>query len=379
MRNSKAYRAVGTLVCLIFTAFFMFPLAIMLVRSFSKGGPSNYVKVFDKYNLWNNFSTSVLVVGLSLVIVALVVSFAAYAFAKLEFRGKKLLYYTLLGGMMVPAAATIYPLYQIVKLLGLVSSPFSLILPYATGSRCFNLMILKNYYDAIPDEMIEAASIDGAEGIPEKWKAPLGDKIVTMCIDKTWGGIWVPQTCTELAERVMRVTPGFLGAELCDVLNPDGYTIRCADELYCLNQMDYQPRMNGSGKDHHLPVRELARLGSNILRKEYPAFEVLVNLQGDPYFKHGENRRFSVTVRNCFEMRRQEWARITLHAPDRVEILSGKEIMLPLNNLWGACAEAEFEFNADFYPSAKLELLVDVQLEGRHSYGVVKVVVTRKG
>lgn len=129
MRNSKAYRAVGTLICLIFTAFFMFPLAIMLVRSFSKGGPSNYVKVFDKYNLWNNFSTSVLVVGLSLVIVALVVSFAAYAFAKLEFRGKKLLYYTLLGGMMVPAAATIYPLYQIVKLLGLVSSPFSLILP----------------------------------------------------------------------------------------------------------------------------------------------------------------------------------------------------------------------------------------------------------
>ena len=53
--------------------------------------------------------------------------------------------------------------------------------------------------------------------------------------------------------------------------------------------------------------------------------------------------------------------------------------MLPLNNLWSACAEAEFEFNADFYPSAKLELLVDVQLEGRHSYGVVKVVVTRKG
>ena len=233
--------------------------------------------------------------------------------------------------------------------------------------------------DAIPDEMIEAASIDGAEGIPEKWKAPLGDKIVTMCIDKTWGGIWVPQTCTELAERVMRVTPGFLGAELCDVLNPDGYTIRCADELYCLNQTDYQPRMNGSGKDHHLPVRELARLGSNILRKEYPAFEVLVNLQGDPYFKHGENRRFSVTVRNCFEMRRQEWARITLHAPDGMEILSGKEIMLPLNNLWGACAEAEFEFNADFYPSAKLELLVDVQQEGHHSYGVVKVVVTRKG
>ena len=84
-------------------------------------------------------------------------------------------------------------------------------------------------------------------------------------------------------------------------------------------------------------------------------------------------------MRNCFEMRRQEWARISVYAPDGVEFFSGRTFMLQLNNLWGACAEAEFEFNADFYPSAKLELLVDVQLEGRHSYGVVKVVMTRKG
>ena len=162
MRNSKTYLVVGTIICLLFTVFFMFPLVIMVVRSFSNGGPSNYVKVFDKYNLFLNFSTSVIVVGLSLVIVAMVVSLASFAFAKLEFPCKKLLYYTLLGGMMVPTAATIYPLYQIVKLLNLISSPFSLILPYATASCCFNLMILKNYNDAIPNEMIEAASIDGA-------------------------------------------------------------------------------------------------------------------------------------------------------------------------------------------------------------------------
>ena len=137
--------------------------------------------------------------------------------------------------------------------------------------------------------------------------------------------------------------------------------------------------MNGSGKDHPLPVRELARLGSNVLRKEYPAFEMQVDLLGDPYFTHGETRKIHVTVRNCFEMRRQEWAKVTLHAPEGVELLSAREIMLPLNNLWGATAEAEFEFNADFYPSAKLEMLVEAQLEGRHSYGTIKVVMTRRG
>ena len=162
MRNSRTYRIVGMIVCLLFTAFFMFPLVIMVTRSFARNGFMNYVKVFDKFNLTFNFLTSILVVGSTLIIVAIVVSFAAFAFSKLDIPGKKVLYYILLGGMMVPAAATIYPLYTIVKLLGLISAPFSLILPDATASCCFNLMILKNYYDAIPNELIEAASIDGA-------------------------------------------------------------------------------------------------------------------------------------------------------------------------------------------------------------------------
>jgi raffinose/stachyose/melibiose transport system permease protein len=162
MRNSKSYHIVGFIVCLLATAFFMFPLAIMVTRSFMKGGLSNYLKVFDKYNLSANFLTSLITVSFSMVIVAFVVSFAAFAFSKLSFAGNKVIYYTLLGGMMVPAAATIYPLFQIVKSLGLISSPFSLVFPYATGSCCFNLMILKNYYDDVPDEMLEAAYMDGA-------------------------------------------------------------------------------------------------------------------------------------------------------------------------------------------------------------------------
>ncbi len=188
--------------------------------------------------------------------------------------------------------------------------------------------------------------IDGASGLPEKWKAPLGDKIVTMCIDKTSRGFWVPETCTELAERIMRVTPGFLGADLCDVLAPGGYTICCADNLYCLDQSDYQARINGSGKEHHLPIRALTALGSNVLRTEYPAFEVMIDMMGEPHFRQGETRKFRVIVRNCFEMRQQQWTRIALHAPAGVEVLSASEVMLPLNNLWGATAEMEFAFNA---------------------------------
>ena len=64
--------------------------------------------------------------------------------------------------MMIPTAAVLFPLFRIVHGMGLLGSPLSVILPYATFSCCFNLMILKNYYDSIPNEMMEAATIDGA-------------------------------------------------------------------------------------------------------------------------------------------------------------------------------------------------------------------------
>ena len=220
--------------------------------------------------------------------------------------------------------------------------------------------------------------INGADALPEKWVAPLGDVIKTKCINNTSGGVWIPDTCAQLADRILRVTPGFLGTSLCDLLAPGGYTITCQDDLYCPNTDDYMPRMNGSNKDHHLSARQLTSLGSNVLRTETPTFEVLVDLMGEPYFRYGEERTLRVTVRNRFEMKQQEWARITLHAPAGVTLTCAPQVLQPLNNLWGACAQAEFTFNADAYPAARLELLVDVQLEGRHSYSVVKVMLARK-
>jgi hypothetical protein len=77
-------------------------------------------------------------------------------------------------------------------------------------------------------------------------------------------------------------------------------------------------------------------------------------------------------------MRQQQWARITLYGPEEMEVLSGRSVLLPLNNLFGSKAEAAFTFDAGGYEGAKLELIVDVSLEGRHSTGQVKVVLMRE-
>lgn len=220
--------------------------------------------------------------------------------------------------------------------------------------------------------------INGESGLPEKWKAPLGDKIITMCIDQTWQGIWIPNTCKELSERVLRVTPGFLGAELCDVTNSGGYTIACQEDLYCGKTDDYLYRTNSSGKDWRPTTRTLCELGSNVIHNEYPSFDVLVDLMDEPYFTYGEDRSIGVKVINNQTMRRQEWVRITLYTPEGVQLRSARQYVLPINLLWGACAEAKFTVNADEFTGGKLELLVDVQVEGKHSYGVTKVVLMRR-
>lgn len=162
MKNSKLYTSVAEVICLFFLFIFLYPLVMMVWKAFDNGGFHNFAMVFKYFNLWKNFGTSVLVVGGTLLIVGVFTSLAAFAFSKLRFRGKNVIYYILLTGLMIPASALIFPLYQIVRLFHINNTPLALIFPYAALNCCFNLLILKNYYDTLPDELIDAGRIDGA-------------------------------------------------------------------------------------------------------------------------------------------------------------------------------------------------------------------------
>lgn len=166
MKNSLLYKIITQIICIILLIIVAFPLVLMIEKSFAVGGIENYKEVFEYFDLFPNIITSIIVVGGTLVVVAVVVSMAAYAFSKLYFPYKKVFYYLFLTGMMIPTSALIFPLYQIVKGLHINNTGWSLVFPYATLSACFNLMVLTNYYNALPDELMDAAKIDGAD----KWK-----------------------------------------------------------------------------------------------------------------------------------------------------------------------------------------------------------------
>lgn len=220
----------------------------------------------------------------------------------------------------------------------------------------------------------------GNSGLPEKWTKPLNDKIATLCIDKTSGGVWVPDTVTQLTERVMRDMPAFLGQNLCDIFAPGGMEITCRepDQLSCANTEDYLDRLNGVYNASELPVRDLCALSPYTIRYDYPAFTVYIDYLDSIYIEHGKEKSIKVKVVNSFSMHQQQWARITAYLPTGAELRSAGSVSLPLNNLYGAAAEAEFTFSADNYAGSRLELIIDVSLEGRHSFGAAKVLLMKK-
>lgn len=217
----------------------------------------------------------------------------------------------------------------------------------------------------------------GNSRLPEKWTKPLNDKIVTMCIDKTSHGIWVPDTATELAERILRDVPSFLGQDICDVFAPGGMEIQCLEgkQLFCSQTCDYLPRINGNGKSEELPIRDLCELSAYTVRYQFPAFSVMVDYGDSVFFKRGENRKIKVKVFNSNTMREQQWVKLKLYLPEGIETVGAASAELPLNNLYLACAEKEFEINTEAFTESRLEMIIDVSLTGRHSSGPVKVVL----
>jgi len=105
---------------------------------------------------FNSIYISIVVVGATL----LTASMAAYAFAKITFPGRELLFLLFLATMMIPGQVTIIPLFLIMKQLGWVDTHLAIIVPGALFNA-FAVFLLRQFIRGIPKEMEEAATIDG--------------------------------------------------------------------------------------------------------------------------------------------------------------------------------------------------------------------------
>ena len=122
--------------------------------------PGNYSKVVHVFPVWRFLLNSSLVAVISTTLQVATSAMAAYAFARLRFRGSNLLFLVYLATLMVPFQVTIVPLFIEMKYLHFVNSYPGLILP--TIASAFGTFLLRQAFMSLPRELEEAAFVDGA-------------------------------------------------------------------------------------------------------------------------------------------------------------------------------------------------------------------------
>ena len=120
----------------------------------------NYATLFTKLDFPTYFMNSAIV---ALAVTAgnmVFCSMLGYALAKLDFPGKKALFAIVLGTLMIPGVVTFVPLFVLTTNIGLSNTLLGMILPFLAGP--FGVFLMRQFIQALPDELIQAARIDGA-------------------------------------------------------------------------------------------------------------------------------------------------------------------------------------------------------------------------
>jgi len=121
-----------------------------------------FVDVFWAVDVPRLALNSLVITGTTVIAVLFLSSLAAYAFARLEFLGKELLFLFLLLGLMLQATALMIPLFQVNLAFGLLNTHLAMIGPYVALGLPFSILILRGFFQSLPRELDEAALIDGA-------------------------------------------------------------------------------------------------------------------------------------------------------------------------------------------------------------------------
>ncbi|MBK8046664.1 MAG: carbohydrate ABC transporter permease [Anaerolineales bacterium] len=170
----------------------LMPLSAFMKREFSLSvlTLNNYVETFrvvpfGRYYLNSIFVTVSVTIGQTLI-----ASLAAYAFARLRFRGRDGLFMVYLATLMIPFPVTLIPNFLIIKSLGWFDTYLALIVPGLFS--VFATFLLRQYYRGIPLDLDEAARMDGASSLRIWWQVivPLSGPVLATLAIFTFQGVW---------------------------------------------------------------------------------------------------------------------------------------------------------------------------------------------
>ena len=145
----------------------------------------------DKMNFWPALSNTVVVTTLSVLGQIISCSLVGFGFARFRFRGRSILFRTMLSTMMLPSQVTMIPVFVLFRSLGMIDTFWPLVIPMWLASPFFVFMF-RQFFAQIPEELVEAARIDGAGNWRIYWQLmlPLSGPVIAIVAIYTFLNAW---------------------------------------------------------------------------------------------------------------------------------------------------------------------------------------------
>ncbi len=172
--GSRAADVLIRIVLLLMVVAAIFPFVYMFLISIMEGATNmsltitrvrtatwtldNYIGIFKRGGIYRYTMNSAVVTIYACIVTCLVSSMAAYSFTKIRFRGSGKIYYLYVMTMMIPTQAMLIPTFLIVKNAGLLNTYTAIALPTVNA---FGVILVSSFMRSIPDDLLEAADIDG--------------------------------------------------------------------------------------------------------------------------------------------------------------------------------------------------------------------------
>lgn len=209
--QKNAMLILSTCLITLLALFFLFPLVWMIVSSLKneasiykdmtswrafvpsldfKTWISNYANLFKRFDIFRYIGNSILYASCVTAGSIVINSLAGYGFARFKFKGKKFLFGLLLATLVIPGETILIQQFQIAKNLGILNTILAVILPGLASP--FYIYMFKNFFESIPDDVIESAQIEGAGMLRIYWQImlPMAKPAVATVGTLTFIGSW---------------------------------------------------------------------------------------------------------------------------------------------------------------------------------------------
>lgn len=198
-RSSRRTKIVAQILMTLIALPFALPLLAIIAKSFDGAGfVANYGAVLTRTPFLSSLRNSAIISAGTIAVVYVCTMLAAYAFAKMRFAGRGLVFNAVLGGLVLPGIALIVPLFVIVARLGLFNNFLSVIVPLSAGIVPFTVLLTRNYLISIPDDILEAARIDGCGSVRTLLRIvlplakPITAVVVVWAFLQSWNEFFLP-------------------------------------------------------------------------------------------------------------------------------------------------------------------------------------------